>query len=207
MSDPVVPMHLEGPSPLSRLYDNAWKLWVVIAPLVLLVGPVAALFAEPPKPVAVPSAGGVDWATNPQAALGAILESNQRVLNAYQDLLNAQRTDWVGWAVGAVGIGIGFLKVFNGPAGALAEGLWAMIAPKLVKDAEAKRDVMADGFLKVAEIMRSFPPNTPLSQVIDKLDRRLPEAVKKAYREWEANEANDRPAPVPPAPVVNRDLG
>ncbi len=195
------PLYLGGASPLDRIYDITWKAWVVIAPIILLL-PTAYLFGEGPKPLAIAAAGSVDWQTNPQSALQLVLADNQRLLRAVEELIAAKQTDYLGWLVGAAGIGIAALKMFNGPAGVLAEGLWAAIAPKFVKDAEKKRDVMADGFIKVAEIMRSFPPNTPIGVLIDKLDRRLPEDVKKAYREWEAHEADDRPAAVPSASLV-----
>jgi len=192
---------LDAPTMRARITDAAWWSWCIIAPVILLCLP-RSLFAGGPDPVATPSVLAADWQANPQAALQAVLADNHRLIESFNALVAARQTDWVGWAVGAVGLGVGFLKVFNGPAGALAEMLWAGIAPRFVKDAEKKRDVMADGFLKVAAVMRSFPPNTPLGDVIDKLDRRLPEGVKTAYREWEAHEASDRPTSVPVAPLV-----
>ncbi len=202
----ALPMYLSGSAPTARLADITWRLWAILAPLLLLLPCAVAWSIDPAKPIAMPSAGATDWATNPQAALQLVMADNQRLVAAVEHLIEVQKTDWMGYAVGALGLAIGALKVFNGPAGALAEGLWAMLAPKLVKDAEKKRDVMADGFLKVAEIMRSFPPNTPLGSVIDKLDKRLPEAVKIAYREWEAHEADDRPDAVHAAPVVTQQV-
>lgn len=194
------PLHLPSKPLSDRVTDVLWPIMCLV-PLFLVLLP-SALFGEGPKPVAVASAGIIDWQTNPQAALQLVLADNQRLIQAFQELVEARKTDWWGYAVGAAGVGIAMLKIFNGPAGVLAEGLWAMVAPKLVKDAEKKRDVMADGFLQVASIMRSFPANTALGDVIDKLDRRLPEDVKRVYREWESNEANDRPALVAPAPLV-----
>lgn len=197
MTDPIC---LPTKSLTERVVDATWSvIWFVPMLLVLTAESMAG---DAPKPVAAPGAVLVDWQTNPQAALQAVLADNQRLMQAVQDLIAAQRADWVGWAVGGVGVLIGFLKVFNGPAGALAEAGWALIAPKVVKDAEKKRDVMADGFKQVAAIMRSFPADTPLGAVIDKLDRRLPEEVKRVYREWEANEADDRPSARSVVPVV-----
>jgi hypothetical protein len=51
---------------------------------------------------------------------------------------------------------------------------------------------MADGFVQVAEIMRSFPADSTIGDLINKLDSRLPENVKLAYREWEKDK-KERP--------------
>lgn len=197
----TAPMHLPTKSIAERATDAMWLMPLLL--VMLCEG--LSIAIEPSKPLAVPSAGPGEWGANPQLALQAVLADNQKLMQAVQDL-SASRTDWIGYAVGGVGVLIGLVKVFNGPAGVLAESLWAMLAPKFVKDSEKKREVMADGFLQVAEIMRSFPASTPLSHVLDKLDRRLPEAVKTAYREWEANEAGDRPDARSAAPVVRQPL-
>lgn len=161
----------------------------LISTLVLALLCSAALGGE--APTAHPAATATTWAATPDIALqNAVAQANE-LLRINQQLKSA--IGWIAWASGAALAILGFAKLIPGPSGAIAEALWGLFANRLQKVAERKNETLSDGFVQVAEIMRQFPKDTPLGDVIDKLQRELPEPVRQAYREWERQHADPRP--------------
>jgi hypothetical protein len=140
--------------------------------------------------IANPGALASDWALNPEAAFMRLQQDFDALHQAHRDLQAS--ISWAGWGATA-GLGVlGLIRAFPGPAGAFAEFLYNFWAPKLKKQADHRTEVAAEGFFAVANVMRSFSKDTPLGHVLDKLERRLPEEVKRTYAEWEAR-AKERP--------------
>lgn len=154
--------------------------------LLLVTGAVGCLVGAE----ASPAATGLDWKNNPEQAqqlLTLMLEEFAKAKASAGD------SSWKAWALGAVGAVLAIARFYPGSAGAVANTLWGLWASRRDKEAEAKRDVLAKGFLDVASVLRSFPKDTSLGQVIDKLSRELPEDVRAAYKEWERQQAEPRP--------------
>jgi|GEM_PF-2750546 len=142
-------------------------------------------------PLAIPAALAPDWVADPAGAFRRMQEDNATLVKNYQSLLSAVTIG--AWMAGAALTVLGIARAIPGPSKALAELAWAMFAPKLTKEAEGKQKVYADGFIAVSHILRSFPTDSPLGDVIEKLDRRLPDEVKLAYQEWAEENATSRP--------------
>lgn len=139
-----------------------------------------------------PAATASDWSTNSKGAYAAVMAQLQNLLTVHAQYQAA--VSWTTWIIAAGGLLVTFAKLFPGPTGVAFNLAWDLFAPKFLKAQEAKQAVLAQGFHSVAEIMKSFPKDSPLGSVIDKLQSDLPEPVKQAYREWEKSDISpDRP--------------
>lgn len=151
-------------------------------------------------PLANPGALAADWAKDPEAAYRALQGNFETLQAAYQQLLST--STWAAYGAGALLTVLGIARAIPGPSKALAEFAWAMFAPKLQKVADQKQEVVAKGFFLVAEVMRSLPKDTPLGEVVAAIERKSPEAIKEAYREWEKTQA---PRPLSEADILKEE--
>lgn len=170
---------------------TSWRTFWAFSLVGSAVGVVTGSLGAAEPLMANPGALAADWALNPEAAFMRLQQDFDALRQAHQDLQASLY--WAGWGATA-GLGVlGLLRAFPGPAGALAEMLYNLWSPKLKKLADHRTEVAAEGFFCVARIMREFPKDAPLGQILEKLDRRLPEEVKRAYQEWELAHAAKRP--------------
>lgn len=153
--------------------------------LLLVLVCTSAIGADP----AIPDKTAADWATDPQAAMVAILAANQKLTSFVASMTTVGT--WAAWGLGALGVLVGVCK-FIPQLQPFTDLAWGLFSHKTAKEADDKKQVMAQGFLDVASIMRSFPKDSPLGDVIDKLEHRLPPQVVDVYRQWEASQP-DRP--------------
>jgi len=142
-------------------------------------------------PLAAPGVLAEDWAINPDAAFARFQQDFEALSKAHQHLKNV--TSMAAWGAGIALTLLGVLRAFPGPAKGMADLAWAVLAPKLTKMAEGRQVVAEKGFFLVAEIMREFPKDTPLGEVVAKIERKSPEAVKELYRQWEKQHSVKRP--------------
>ena len=161
--------------------------WACIGSMVGIA--TASLGAE--VPLAAPGVLAEDWAINPDAAFARFQQDFEALSKAHQHLKSV--TTMAAWGAGIALTVLGVLRAFPGPSQALGELAWAFWAPKLTKLAEGRQVVAEKGLFLVAEIMREFPKDTPLGEVVAKIERQSPEAVKELYRQWEKKHSLKRP--------------
>lgn len=160
------------------------QAWTTVA---LLFGGALTMLIAGEAPSAKPAAVAADWTANPEVALRLAADQVNELLRINREL--ESKLSLMAWATGAAATVLAIARLLPGPAGKVADMAWAIMAPRMLKQEDQKREMLSRGFLQVAEIMRSFPKNSKLGEVIDKLDRRLPEDVKLAYREWERSQS------------------
>jgi len=178
------------------------KMYVSVLTLAIMMAVIgcSVLCAADSIPQADPISTAADWARNPDVALQAILNENQRLGNLVEEYRSMG--SWLAWAGGALTLLLGMARMFPGVTQPFAEILYNLWATRQSKAQEKKRDVLAQGFTEVAGIMRTFPPDSKLGDVIGKLNTNLPEEVKQAYRDWEKHEAKPRPSASNVDPLV-----
>lgn len=179
-------------TPLDSRVAKGFGLWLVtLVTIVSLVGWPMTLGLAAERPSAVPAATAADWSNNPEASFAAVLADNEKLnklVAEYQGMLS--KAAWVGATIGTV---LAIARFVPGVQQPIADMLYNLWASRRTKAEEEKQLVMATGFKEVAEIMRAFPKDAQLGQVLDKLARDLPEPVKQVYRELEKNEFDIRP--------------
>ncbi len=158
--------------------------------LLLVLAPISMILGAEALPVAVPPADAAAWLSDPQGALQANLAAAQALLQFYTNM--SQGLSIAGWALGALGVIVAIGK-FIPQVQPFTDMLWGIVSHKNAQKADKEKEIMAQGFLDVAAIMRSFPRDSKLGEVIDKMQSRLPPEVTAAYRAWEKEQVTTRP--------------
>lgn len=158
--------------------------------LLLVLAPISMILGAEALPVAVPPADAAAWLSDPQGSLQANLAAAQALLQFYSNM--SQGLSVAGWALGALGVLCAIGK-FVPQVQPFTDLVWSFFSHKNAQKADAEKEVMAQGFLDVAAIMRSFPRDSKLGEVIDKMQARLPPEVTAAYRAWEKEQITTRP--------------
>jgi len=140
----------------------------------LLCLAVAAICGE-----AVPAATAAEWAKDAGAAAQA---------NATQAADTASSVGtWAAWAAGALGLLIGLGKFLPGVGGMVANvagPIYDMVVSKNVRDAEKRRDQLAQGFMVAIATIDKLPKDGTIGDLKRKLGDRLPSDCRDAVNQW-----------------------
>lgn len=157
----------------------------------LLCVAVAAAFAGD----AVPAATAADWAKDANAAAQA---------NATQAADTASSVGtWAAWAAGALGLLVAVGKFLPGVGGMIANvagPIYDLVVSKNVRDAEKRRDQLAQGFMVAIATIDKLPKTGTVGELKRKLADRLPSDCRDAVNEWIAEQ--ERAAVPPPPPAI-----
>jgi hypothetical protein len=155
------------------------RLFFIISMLCLFLSP--AMWSADPAP-AMPAAMAADWQANATAAASASASQAKSTAATAP----AQESIWkqlVGWGVGAMGVLVVLGKALN-TANPLTATLVAvlgagydLLVPRYVRDAEAKRDLLAEGLGKVAHVIETLPNDGTVGQLKGKFLSKLPSAI------------------------------
>lgn len=173
-----------------------------LALLLLLWLPTGMWPADGPTP-AKPAATAQDWHQDPAAAKkDADGQANTTAATAPEPA--SFWTQAAGWAAGALGLAIALGKFVPGIGGIVAQvagPVYDLVVSKKVRDAEARRDTMADGFATILHLIEILPKDAPIADLKAKISARLPSEAQDIVNSWLAQREAAKVASVP-TPVL-----
>jgi hypothetical protein len=165
-------------------------------------GIMAPATSASPAPEAIPVATPATWANDPAAALDAAKGQGNATAATAADGAGFW-TQAAGWALGALGLVIAAGKLLPGVGGIVAQvagPIYDLVVSRRVRDAERRRDALAEGMETVVHLLDRMPPDSPLAKLKAKLADRLPPAALAAVNAAITAAERQRTAP-PTAPA------
>ena len=179
----------------------------LFAILLLLWLPTGLWPADGPEP-AKPAATAQEWHQDPGSAKkSADVQANSTAATAPEPA-----SFWVtaaSWAAGALGLAIALGKFVPGIGGVVAQvagPVYDLVVPGHVRDAEQRRDTMANGFATICHLIEMLPKDAPVADLKAKISSRLPADALDIVNAWlaqrEAAKDAGAPAPALPSPAI-----
>ena len=85
---------------------------------------------------------------------------------------------WWGWLAGAGAAALGILRFVPGMGGAMADAAWMLLAPAQHQQADTKRNVHAQGFQTLVEIIEHLPKTATITDLKSRVTTKAPSRVR-----------------------------
>ena len=85
---------------------------------------------------------------------------------------------WWGWLAGAGAAALGILRFVPGMGGAMADAAWMLLAPAQHQLADTKRNVHAQGFQTLVEIIEHLPKTATITDLKSRVTTKAPSRVR-----------------------------